>query len=214
MNKILPVLLGLGWCGLLGAVERVEVLALFPDKAMVSIDGTQRVLSVGQKTPEGVKLLAADSKKAQLEVDGKVDTYTLGQAISTSYRAAATSLAYIWRDPVIGGYSTSGSINGRPVQFLVDTGASVTALSAKEADRLGLDYRQSSRPAQVFTASGQTRGYGVQLERVKVGDIELRGIDAVILEGNMPPKVLLGMTFLSRVQMGHEGEAMVLKYPR
>jgi len=63
----------------------------------------------------------------------------------------------------------------------------------------------------VSTANGDARVYVVSLDSVKVGDIELHGVDAAVLEGDSPPTVLLGMSFLSRLDMQHQGDVLVLK---
>ena len=66
------------------AVTQIEVQALFGGKAIVLIDGQRRMLSQGETSPEGVKLINADSKQAILEIDGKKKSYMPGGAISLS----------------------------------------------------------------------------------------------------------------------------------
>ena len=107
-------------------------------------------------------------------------------------------------------YRVVGSINGFPVRFLVDTGASSIAMNSAQARRLGIDYRVEGKPGMASTASGVVRSYGVVLDRVKVGDIELRNVRAEIIDGSHPQQVLLGMTFLSRVDMAREGQMLEL----
>jgi aspartyl protease family protein len=108
-------------------------------------------------------------------------------------------------------YSTVGSINGLPVTFLVDTGASSMALNASQARRLGIDYRVVGEPTFVGTASGVTKAYRVTLETVTVGQIKQSNITAVVIEGNHPAQVLLGMSFLGRLEILHEGSMIRLK---
>src|SRR5262249_16297260 len=104
---------------------------------------------------------------------------------------------------------TDATVNDQQIRFVVDTGASVVVLSAGDANRLHLDYRNGKRAA-MQTANGATTGYFVKLDRIKVGGIELNGIDAVVLEEGLGPYGLLGMSFLNRVEMRRDGEKMEL----
>ncbi len=190
--------------------QEIRVLALFPGKAMISIDGVNRVLTTEKPSPEGVRLISADSRKAVIEVAGKRDTYVLGTQISGTYKETRQPEVRILRNR-LGHFSTSGSINGTRVDLLVDTGATVVAMSSVDADRLGIRYRDGGKPAAVTTAAGVIRGYAITLDRLSVGDIELPNVGAVVLEGADPPQVLLGMSFLSRIKMEDRGDVLVLK---
>jgi aspartyl protease family protein len=192
------------------AVDSVRVKGLFPNKAMVEIDGQTRVLKVGKTSPEGVTLISADSKEAVIEVNGERQTYTMDTQIGGALTVPEKIEVRIPRG-VAGDYSTVGSINGRTVDMLVDTGASTVAMSETEAKRLGIPYWLKGEKAAVQTASGFARAYGVTLKEVRVGDITLRQVRAVVVEGNSPPTVLLGMSFLSRVEMENVGNVMVLR---
>lgn len=197
-------------CSALAGAPRVKVLGLFPDKALLEIDGRQRLLRAGQASPEGVRLLAADPREAQVEVDGRRETLTLGTAVGGVFATPESREVKIFRNPK-GSYTTVGSINGRTVDFLVDTGASAIAMNGAEARRLGLTYRVDGEPVGITTASGVVRGHRVTLERVSVGEITLRNIEALVIDGEQPQQVLLGMTFLNRVELQQEGSAMVLR---
>lgn len=192
------------------AATAMVVLGLFKDKAVVSIDGQQRVLGVGQTSPEGVRLISANSSEAVLERNGRRVTLTLGSHIAGSFAGPRESTAQLWADRS-GMFRTSGTINGLPVTLLVDTGATTIAMSAAEAKRLGLQYRLNGRPGTVATASGVERGYRVVLDKVAVGEIVLRDVEAVVLEGGHPKEILLGMSFLGRVQMARDGASLRLK---
>jgi aspartyl protease family protein len=98
-------------------------------------------------------------------------------------------------------------VNGLPLRFLVDTGASMVMLPAADARRLGIDY-PSAPKTQVQTAAGTISAYLVTLDRVKIGAIELSGIDGIVVEGGQTP--LLGMSFLNRVEMRRNGDSMTL----
>ena len=190
--------------------ETIQVLGLFKDRAIIRIGDKQRLLRVGEKTPEGVKLIEADSEKAILEFKGKKDTYYLGRHISSRFeKARIKGEANIW--PVHGMYMIGGTINGHPVKFMVDTGASWVSMNSHHAKRIGLDYRVSGRRSAVSTASGVEQVFVVNLDRVKVGDIELHHVEAAVLEGNSPTEILLGMSFLDRVEIQRKGQMMTLK---
>jgi aspartyl protease family protein len=192
------------------AVDSVRVKGLFPNKAMVEIDGQTRVLKVGKSSPEGVTLISADSEKAVIEVNGEKQTYSLDNQVGGTLTAPEKTEVRITRG-VGGDYSTVGSINGRTVDMLVDTGANSVAMSETEARRLGIPYWLQGERAAVQTASGFARAYRITLKEVRVGEITLRQVGAVVVEGDNPPTVLLGMTFLGRVEMENTGNVMVLR---
>ncbi|MET0027813.1 MAG: TIGR02281 family clan AA aspartic protease [Candidatus Thiodiazotropha sp.] len=192
------------------AVERIVVEALFPDKAMVSIDGQRRLLKLDQPSPEGVLLISANSREAVLEVDGQRQSYPLGGHITTRFAQPEKVTAKIWRDQS-GAYTTVGSINGRTVNFLVDTGATAVAMHANQARRLGISYRIDGNPIYVNTASGTARAYDVTLDRVQVGDITLSQVRGFVIDTDGPPRVLLGMSFLNRVTMEDQGDLLMLQ---
>lgn len=108
-----------------------------------------------------------------------------------------------------GHFIGQGSVNGKVMQFLVDTGATSVAIGAAEADRMGLDYR-SGQPIALRTANGNAQGWRIKLPSVRVGDVELRDVDAVITPQAMP-YVLLGNSFLTQFQMTRLNDQMVLE---
>ncbi len=203
---LIAVLAGAG----MAEVERITVLGLFKDKAVVRIDGKRRLLRAGEPSPEGVVLISADSEGAVLEVGGERRTYSLGTQVSTRYAQAPSNEVRIWRNAG-GMYTTVGSINGHPVDFMVDTGATMIAMNANQARLLGIDFRLEGEQGMAHTASGAARVYRVTLDRVGVGEILLHNVDAVVLEGSAPRVTLLGMSFLGRLQIEHDGKAMVLR---
>jgi len=187
----------------------MKVLALFPGKAMVNVNGKRVFLKKG-KTVSGVKLIRADSESALIEVNGQRDTYRLGSHIGTSYRAKSFAEAKILRRGKKG-YLTDGKINGRGVTMLVDTGATSVAMSETQARAIGLPYLEKGRRTAVSTASGTANAYEINLNEVKVGAIKLHNVSGVVIEGNSPMFVLLVMSFLSQVKMDDQGELLVLR---
>jgi len=182
----------------------VNVVGLFSGKAMVSIDGgKQRMLSAGQTTPEGVRLISADSGSATFEIDGKRQTLSLGQ-----FRSSGKPTVTLAAD-ARGHFFTMGSINGASTRFMVDTGASGISMSSAEAKRLGISYLGGER-FYSSTANGVVPVYGVVLNNVKLGDIVLNQVEGTVHEGNGLTITLLGMSFLKRLEMKREGTTMTL----
>jgi len=187
----------------------ILVLGLFKDMAILRVEGKQYKLRTGETSPEGIKLIAADSEQAVLEIDGQQETYRLGSHISATFSAPEKAGAMI--RPVNGMYPVSGFINRQPVDFLVDTGASSIAINAKLARRLGINFRYEGEEGYSSTASGYARIYKLKLDSVQIGDIILNNVEAAVLEGDFPTTALLGMSFLNRVNMKRDGELLVLE---
>jgi aspartyl protease family protein len=192
------------------AVEDIRVVALFNNRAMVEVDGVQRVLKVGKPSPEGVLLIEATSQEALIEIDGKRQSYPIGVKIGGTFKEREVREVRISRG-ADGHYSTVGYINGRTVKMLVDTGASSVAMGESEAKRLGIRYWLKGEPGWVSTASGVSKAYTVTLDKVQVGDIVLRGVEGTVISGDGPTEVLLGMSFLSHTEIKHSGNMMVLR---
>lgn len=184
----------------------VGVVGLFPGKAVVVINnGRPRTITQGIQTAEGVKLVATEGDKAIFEFDGKRQSMGIGQHVFVSAAAEAVSLKADSR----GHFLTAGSINGTSVRFLVDTGATFISLGASDAKRAGIDFSKG-KPTFSNTANGRVRVWLVKLDSVKVGAITLNDVDASVLENDLP-LVLLGMSFLKRMDMQRNGETMALK---
>lgn len=193
------------------AVDKIIVNGLFQDKAIVTIDGKQRVLKKNKASPEGVKLIEADSEAAVIEVDGNRKTYTLGEHIGSSFKKPTSGKKLILTPDSGGMYNITGSINGSSVSFVVDTGATLVSMNSNVAKRLGIDYKIIGRESQSYTASGKSKIYVVNLKKVRVGDIELQNVKGAVHEGSFPVITLLGMSFLSKLDMKREGRLMELE---
>lgn len=213
LSRFLVIGLVFGQLGLTStaiAGPDVRVVGLFAKRAVVLIDGKQHMLSVGETSPEGVKLLSADSESAVLIVDGIEVRGNLDGRVSARKQSPAVQEVQIRRNNM-SMYSTVGSINGLPVSFLVDTGATQIAMNDAQARRLGIDYRVTGEPTAITTASRVERAWAVMLDSVKVGDINLRNVSAIVLEGPQPDQVLLGMSFLGRLEIRNDGQLMTLR---
>ncbi|HWR77593.1 MAG TPA: TIGR02281 family clan AA aspartic protease [Thiobacillus sp.] len=206
-KKSIATIIAAGWLGCTAAwAASVSVVGLFKDKAIVSIDGGKpRTLSVGQ-TVQGVRLVAADSGSARFDVDGKRRILGMGQSFSGGATAERQSVSLT--ADARGHFAAAGSLNGYPVSFLVDTGATSIAINAAEAKRMGLDYK-AGQAVGVGTAAGVVPAWRVKFNTVKVGSITLNQVDGMVVETglNMP---LLGMSFLNRMEMKRDGQTMTL----
>jgi aspartyl protease family protein len=185
----------------------ISVVGLFKDKAIVSIDGGKpRTMSAGQSIG-AVKLLSANSDRAQFEIDGQRRVLTMGQSLAgnagTSQRASVSLTA-----DARGHFSAGGSINGYPMNFLVDTGATSISISATEARRIGLDYK-AGKAGAVNTAAGVVPAWRVTFNTVKVGNITLNQVEGLVVETGLSVP-LLGMSFLNRMEMKRDGQTMTL----
>lgn len=107
-----------------------------------------------------------------------------------------------------GHYVVDGAINGEPVTFMLDTGATQVALSMAAARALNLPLGEAMR---LRTANGETVGYRTRLTRVRVGPIEVSDVAAVAAEGMDQDFILLGMSFLKRVEFAQRGDQLTLR---
>jgi aspartyl protease family protein len=178
--------------------------------ALLVIDGEVRSVRVGDRVA-GVKLLAVQEGAATVEVNGQRLQLRLGaaQVAQGGGGSAAGGSRIVLQADSGGHFMASGSINGGAVRFMVDTGATAVSLSAADARRIGLDYRNGS-PVQLQTANGITQGWPVRLDRVRIGDVEINGVQATVAERDLP-FVLLGNSFLTRFQMRRDNSTLTLE---
>lgn len=204
----IAVALCVGAAGIAHATN-VNVIGLFPGKAVVVINGgAPRTISVGNRTPEGVLLVSADSKSATLEIDGKRETLEMGQHAENAAQTGARSSVTLATD-ARGHFITAGRVNGGEVRFMVDTGATMVSLPFADAKRLGIDLSKARR-ATSMTANGPVAVYRVKLDTVQVGDLVLTNVDGIVHAGDALDIALLGMSFLNRTEMRHEGANLML----
>jgi aspartyl protease family protein len=198
-------------CALAAAAQAQSVAfsGMLGDKALLIIDGQAKGVAVGS-TVSGVKLVRIDGTQAQIEANGKTQTLRLG------------GTAVVAGDPGNGGgggrivlpvgsgghYTGLASINGHPVQFVVDTGATSVSMGADVASQLGLDYRDSTGGA-AMTANGAIAVRKITLHKVTVGDVTVYNVEAMVVPQPMP-LVLLGNSFLSHFQMHSDSSTLVL----
>ncbi|HQO16286.1 MAG TPA: TIGR02281 family clan AA aspartic protease, partial [Methylotenera sp.] len=195
------VWLTLLFASLAQATTQVNVVGLFSNKAVVIINGGKpKTLSVGQ-TSDGVKLLAADSKTATLQIEGKTQQLGMGQAASVGGNNANAGVASVTLYANTEGHFISECyVNGVPLKFLLDTGATTVALNSGDAKFAKIDYKRGE-PIQVSTANGIATAYRVTIATLKIGAVTLNQVEASVIEGGSPSVVLLGMSALNRLDM-------------
>lgn len=184
--------------------------SLGASKALLMIDGQPHTLAVGS-TVKGVTLRRVGDGEAEVEVGGRANVLRLGAAPAQVGGGAGGGGGGQIVMPVGPGghFMTTGSINGKSVQFMVDTGATSVAMSQTDADRIGIDWKRGRR-GMTQTAGGVVPIYGVNLTSVRIGDVEVFNVDAVVIQTEMP-MVLLGNSFLSRFSMRRESDTMRLE---
>ena len=107
-------------------------------------------------------------------------------------------------------YWAKGRINGKDVTFQVDTGATYVVINKVQAKALKI--KLGKKMVQISTATKTEKAYQVTLDTISVGDIELQNISAVIMMHKYPQQPLLGLSFLSHVEINKDNEQMTLKY--
>lgn len=207
--RIIAMAAGLLLCLPALANNRVVVKGLFAGSAVLEVNGKAHLLKEGKSTPEGVTLLRATSKFAQIEQNGEIKKLGLGRDVGAVYTASEPPSVDLERQ-ADGHFITTGRINNRWVEFMVDTGATSVTLNSFTADLLGIEYT-SAEKVEVATAQGNTEAHEVTLSSVAVGDVLLTNVRAFIIRGRFPQTILLGNSFLSRVNMRIENTAMTLQ---
>ncbi|WP_271009206.1 retropepsin-like aspartic protease family protein [Paucibacter sp. B51] len=178
--------------------------------ALLLIDGEPRTVPVGE-TVRGVKLLSLADAQAVVEIKGRRVNLVLGASpgrVGDGAAAANTGRKIVLSSGHGGHFTTVGNINGHSTQFLVDTGATAISISQSEAERMGLRYREGRR-TMTQTANGIIPAYALMLDSVRIGDVEVRGIEAIVVPSQMS-HVLLGNSFLTRFQMKRDNDVLTL----
>ncbi len=188
------------------SAPKINYRGMVHDTVWIWVNGRLIKLTPGQTSKNGVKLLSANLEAIVVLIEGKRYRYK-------KYSSQGTILAdkvTLIRDPGSSAYWASGSINGKNVTFLIDTGASYVVMNKVQARALKI--KRGNKKIQVSTATKIETAYQVKLDTVSVGDIEYQNIPAIITKHEFPPYPLLGMSFLGRVEINQENEQMTLKY--
>jgi aspartyl protease family protein len=192
------------------AETRLNVVGLFSNKALVTINGgAPQSLAAGQ-IKDGVKLISADSQAATFMVEGKRQTLKMGQAASVAGGGGPqnNNPVSLYADQA-GHFLGNLSVNGVSLKYLVDTGATTVAFNSGDAKYAKIDYEKGER-IQMSAANGVVSAYLVKLNTLKIGTITLNNIEATVNEGGSPTVVLLGMSALNRLDMKRDNSIMTL----
>jgi aspartyl protease family protein len=193
------------------AASSVTLTGSIGSRAILIVNGNApKTVAIGESY-QGVKLVSLQAEQAVVELEGKRVNLRMDTPVSIGGGAATGgggSRVVLTADSR-GHFMTQGAINGRPVTFMLDTGATSIALSMADAQRIGLDYSKGQR-VQIGTANGTTQGYRLRVQSVRVGDVEVYDIDAVVSPESMP-FVLLGNSFITRFSMRRDADQMVLE---
>lgn len=194
--------------------DQVHLNGMLGSKAaLLLIDGEPRTVEVGA-TVKGVRLVALDDGRAIIDVGGRRQTLALGAQpgrVTSDARRPEPPRLVLPIGPG-GHFTTIGTINGQVSSFLVDTGATSVSISQVDAERLGLRYLYGKRIV-TQTANGIVPAYVIELTSLRIGELELRHIEAIVVPGPMS-HVLLGNNFLNRFVMRRDGDQMTLELRR
>lgn len=98
-----------------------------------------------------------------------------------------------------GHFNADFRLNGRSVEAMVDTGATVVAMNASTARRVGIRFTPADFKYAVKTANGETRAAGVMIDKLQIGRILVENVDAIVLEDSALEGTLIGVSFLKRL---------------
>jgi aspartyl protease family protein len=190
------------------AAQDIGLAGIMGGKALLMINGGEpESVAVGQSL-DGVKVISVQGDQAVIEIGGKKRPLRVGQhAVGTA--AADGSGKIVMTADNQGHFYATGTVNGVSVRFLVDTGATMISLGMNDARRIGLDFNRGQK-GLTQTANGQGVVSKIQLDTVRIGDVTLHNVDALIHQNEMP-MALLGMSFLNRMEMQRDGSTMTLK---
>jgi aspartyl protease family protein len=212
MRRLLAVVT-LALCTAGAGAQSVSLAGIMGDsKALLMIDGAPHTLSVGS-TVKGVTLRRVMPGQVEVEIGGRKLAVAMGGA-PASFGGGGSGGTRSGREIAIaagpgGHFVASGLINGKPVQLMVDTGATSVAMSRSDAERVGVDWKRGQLTMSQ-TAGGVVPIYIVSLNSIRIGDVEVFNVPAAVVASEMPV-VLLGNSFLGRFSMRRESDVLRLE---
>jgi aspartyl protease family protein len=215
VRNFLPGVMGLFWALSVHGQTQVLLQGILPGRALLSINGGEPTSVAVGNSAQGIKVLSLAGDTAVVEISGRKTILRLGDGAMGSAapdrqkEAGAAAGKAVLQSDGRGHFVAQGSINGKAVTMMIDTGASLTVLPAQEANRLGIDYRSRGQPGAANTANGRVQTWNLSLNSVRIQGITLYNVAASVVEAPLNT-ILLGNSFLNRVQMQREGETMVL----
>jgi aspartyl protease family protein len=201
--------LGLLLAGGAASARDIVVVGLMADRAVLKVDGQTLLLKLGESVDD-LTLTAVNASEARLRIGGREERFVLGQDRGGIRSDSGAGGAVELSGNHHGQFQAGGMINGRTVQFLIDTGASSVSMSRSQAARLGVDFRRFGKPAVSHTANGMVNCWVVLLDKVKVGPIVVSSVEATVRDLDDESPILLGMSFLGRVKMEHSDNRLKL----
>jgi aspartyl protease family protein len=198
---------------LLGSVahaQSVVLAGMLGTKALLVVGGSAPKSVAAGETHQGVTVISTSGEQAVIEQDGKRSTLRVGEApvhMGTS-KSGGKGNKIVLKAGSGGHFMTAGQVNGKAVRFMVDTGATSVAMSSQDAERAGIQYK-AGRSVSLSTANGNAQGFQVKLDSVRVGEVEVLNVDAVVMPQAMP-FMLLGNSFLNRFQMLRDNDQLTL----
>jgi aspartyl protease family protein len=192
--------------------QSVGLSGMMGGKALIIVDGSPPKTVAPGETFKGVRIVSTQGDQAVIEISGRHHTLRVGDApanVGSGAASGADANRIVLTAGSGGHFFALGQINGKSAQMVIDTGATAVSMSAADAQRLGIDYK-SGQMVQMSTANGVIPGWVIKLSSVRVGDVSVHGVDAIVSAGSMP-YVLLGNSFLTHFQMNRSNNQMVLE---
>ena len=188
--------------------QSVALAGILGGKALLVVDGSAPRSVAPGGSHMGVRVVSVGRDGVVLEVAGAQRAIQLGES-PVSIGGSAAGQRIVLKADARGHFINSGFINGRVMQYMVDTGATTVAIGRPDAQRMGLKFEEQGQSVRMNTANGVAQGWRMRLDSVRVGDVELRGVDAIVTPQPMP-YVLLGNSFLREFEMSRNGDEMML----
>ena len=191
----------------------LNIVGLFKNKVVVLDEFSEnKVLSVGDTTESGLTLISASSHIAVFEdPEGNIIKTGISETINAKFNATENTSEFIMLNN--DQYSTMISINNKKnnIPAIIDTGATSVSLNSKLANELGINYKKSNK-VNISTANAQNiYGYSIILDSLQLGEIKIEHVEAVVIEGEQPDQVLIGMSFLKYLELNYSGNKLELK---
>lgn len=189
--------------------QSVAMTGVMGSKALLVVNGSAPKALGANDSHLGVRVVTVQGDSAVVEVQGQRQTLRMGDSPVSVGKGLAGGRKVVLRADSRGHFRENGFINNKPMHYMVDTGASAIGIGQADAQRMGIDF-QKGQQVTVRTANGNTQGWRIKLDTVRVGNITVYGVDAVVSPQAMP-FVLLGNSFLAQLHMTRQGNEMVLE---
>lgn len=197
-------------CGA-ACAQTVTLQGMLGNRALLIVDGKPPKSVAPGDTHGGVKVISTSADAAVVEIGGQRQVLRLGEAPASVGAAGVPPRGsrIVLTASSGGHFMASGAINGRTAQFVVDTGATFVSMGAADAQRFGVDWK-AGQVGSAQTANGVMPAWRVKLASVRIGEVEVFDVDALVSQQPIP-SILLGNSFLNRFQMKRDHEQMVLE---